>query len=508
MSYLSDFQNSSSILQAKAGPLAIAINDLLLATYAGQVYPAQTVPYAVGSAGVSGGSNAGNFTVPATTITASQYASSEVRQSSYVNPLDNTMYCVGPHLGSNSGIKVSRFSPIGTPLSSVVLETTAATGVGGVNIVPLSNGNLAVVWLLASSYYYFAIIDPTLNIVVGRTQLSPGGVTASAAHVCPLSGGGFASLVMLSAGINLVICSNTGAFVLAATAIAGCPANYPFGKVAQLSNGNLAVVIASTTAGKALGQCIFTPAGVPVLAYTVLDASTKAAQGWPDISVLPGTYAVAGVVNPAVNGYVLNNAGALQGAAFTDTGSSGVVKMMNDGVNFWLMYTQTSANMVAAFMPVTGSNYVITYTNLGSPQSFDAFVDRGFLVFVSAAVTYVFSIKSNNMLGFVTSFASAVGSSSDYILRPVGDFTAMLYAPSAGQAFAVFKYLDCAIVGVSRAAVAAGNTGALVQYVMGAGGFSINPLTGQTSRAFDHSGANVVGNKGTLMQNSVTLKGI
>ena len=69
----------------------------------------------------------------------------------------------------------------------------------------------------------------------------------------------------------------------------------------------------------------------------------------------------------------------------------------------------------------------------------------------------------------------------------------------------MIKYANSALLGIAQQTVAAG---AQQTVAVGSGSAMINPLQGSSSKPFNHSATNIVGNSGTVLTNSVVLTGI
>lgn len=123
---------------------------------------------------------------------------------------------------------------------------------------------------------------------------------------------------------------------------------------------------------------------------------------------------------------------------------------------------------------------------------------------------WVISIKSGILInGSVTLFGVAPSSGNGSYPRVAsgGDrsFIAMYdYASSAATNLFVGKYAKTAIIGVAQNSAAADTS---VKLYSQAGAYETNEIAG-TPSAFDHSINSVVGNKGSILPFSVTLKGI
>ena len=495
----SQSSGSSQILQAKAGPIAIALNDLVaLGGYPLGLYPVQTSDYAAVAA-------AGSSPVALTTV-SSNGTQLETRNRGVADPATGDIFIADTYLPGPVGCQIWKYSSAGALQCSRILDSAATGDTNYVQVRFLANGNLLVFWYnLATPYtLFFAIVDKKLQVVVAKTAIASAATNPQLNADClPLSGGGFA-VVWSHAGVGdyFTIRDNAGAVVYAATLIAGAPTNSsgngngPRHKLVELSNGNIFVGINDTSQSDALRYCIFSPTGTVVKAYTTLAGSGSSAIYYPEVSVLPGYVLFA----HGGNAYVLNNAGTVQGAAIAlPTGS--VTRVLNDGTYFWAL--QSSSGLVMKRIPTTGTGIVTnTLAGFGTITG-DVFLERGNFVAFDGANAYVIGVDA---AGFPTRLASnAFLASMTQTIGGIGDFCAIGF--QVGK-FQITKFLNASIIGVAQTAVAAGNTGTLVTISAGAGGYITNEIKGTPGKAYDHSGAPIVGNKGALYLNSATLKGI
>lgn len=503
MAYLSDFLKNGSMLQGNAGNLAINANDLLEINGFGQVYSAKVSDYAAVG-------NSGAYPVAATVAT-SFYATGSYKKMMCVNPADSSIFVTAPYLTSNYGLEIFKYTSAGGFVGSVILDTSSYEP-NQVTIIQLSNNNLAVIWMM-SGVDYFAILDQYLNVIVAKTTIASNSGTNTLDAIA-LSGGGFAVTYPQATGAFLAVYSNTGAVVSAGSLITSSPTAGLYFRMVQLSNGNIAIAIKSSTTSEALGFAICSAAGAVVNAYTVLDSATSTSAMIPEINSVNGSFCCATFDGTNVVAYSLTNTGVLQGGAYSNS-ISGIMSLSlpNDGVNFWLLLN-SSTNQYIAYIPASGTGFVTTAIQATSSGAGMVY-DQGFLIVFSGTAPQltVFQPLSSGVPLLVNSISSSLSSpttSAPYI-SAVGDFSVLLGSintSTPATSFAVQKYLNTAIAGVSQGAVAAGNAGAVITYSMGPGGYPCNALLGTIGKGFDHSATAIIGNKGTMLGNSVALAGI
>lgn len=529
MSYLSDFiANVSSVIAGAA----ISQRDLVQLAPNG-AYPVTVADFAAVpnmAYGTTQTSTATGQIVAQTSVVAGAIGGLNSRLA-VAQGSDGSIFCVGTNDTSGNGCKVFHYSPAGTLLGSLALDTAAAS-LDVVRIFPLSNGNICCLWSISAQAIKFEIFDLNLQVIVAATAIETTGYSngQTAYDAIPLSGGGFAVCYQRDASPTLqrfVTYDNTGVVVTAAATIATWSGTVGrvFVKMVQLSNGNIAFAFNSlytTTVG--LYHMVLTTAGVSVLALTNLD-TVSGGSFWPDIAAMTGFYCVSRPNGTALKAFVFNNAGAQQGGTFSNSTTQNQInknKLLSDGTQFWLLFSDTvTSKMELAKLPTTGTGYSTTNITLTVAQntfSIDAFYENGYIVAVSSAGTgtalpqmWVVDTTTAALVnvagtGFGTAPASTNGNKQSVI--PGGDFSFICfydYASTAALNLAVGKYASTAIVGISNATAAAG---ASVPLSTAVGAYTTNTVKGTLPKQFDMQAANIYGNKGSMNKNSTTLKGI
>lgn len=506
---------SSSSLVLATSRFAINTNDVVILGLNGLAYAAQTVNYAAVPAAQAGQGSSINS---GQTLASSGFdAANDVKQSIYFDPATLRTYVAYPTLASNAGLRVLMSSPDNTPLATLVLDAAAAATVGGINIFPLSDGNLVVIWGTLNTGQYYAIINKSLGIVLAKTAFGVAQTSGPFIHAAALSGGGFAIAYSGTAGAAalLAVFTNAGAVTLAPTVIAGSPTGDARPRIAQLSNGNLAVVIASTTAANAITRSIFTAAGGVVAANAVVDAGTKAVITTPDIAVLPNVFAVTANVAGNIKAYVQSNAGVTQGTAVNDAASStaACARIIHDGTSFWLFYAKAASTAGIIFLPVTGGATAIVYaqtsTNGSVPDTPDLVYDRDILIGGTIIGYMAFSVTQAGALAmYLDTTTTSQSSNLPCTLKIAGDFGVYKLQTQTSHYLNNWRYMSMSLIGVARSSVAAGSPGTLLSVNVGPASVLVNPLPGTPSKAYVFTTAAIVGNNGVLLNNSISMKGI
>lgn len=390
----------------------------------------------------------------------------------------------------------------------------------------LSNGNIACI--SQNSGISFAVLDRNLSFVKNITAITNSINNYFAAIA--LSGGGFAVIYQDNISpltAKIATFDNSGNAVLSPTTIwtRTGTTGAQYHKAVQLSNGNIAIAISSTNTSGNVGLFygVITTGGSSVLAFTLLDATSSA--WFPEIEKISGYFAISRPNSSNQKAYVFNNAGVLQGSEFsaaTTAGNAGnKTKLLSDGTNFWLIWHRSSdSKCVISILPVTGSGY-LTYTITISPTQYnsylDAFYENGLICAISMLGTgnsppviwIVSTINGSLVNAGETRFGVGPSTTNGFYPRviPGGDrtFIAMYdYTSTAATNLYVGKYSKTAVIGVAQNSASAGS---VVSAYSQAGAYVINKINGNPAN-FDHSANSIPGNKGAMLQLSVTLKGL
>lgn len=509
--------------------IAVAVNDLLQLGPDGRAYPVKCADYAAVANctyGTAQTSAATGMIVAQTQVVAVQ--TQVYHRQALLQGTDGSLYAATIST-SGAGIVLTRYSPAGLLISQVVVISTGSYT--NHQAFLLSDGNICVIAGHSGSTISFAIYDPRLNPVKSVTALSQI-QTSGYFSACALADGGFAVIYQYSntpLESKFVAYDNTGTVVTAPVTVwtRTGTSGTQYHRLMRLSNGNLVVAVQSTNTASSIGlyYAVLSPTGTVVKAFTNLNASMSYAY-IPEISVMAGYFAVSKADGTNVITFVFDNAGNLQGSGFSAASSAGsaqnMLKLLNNGTDFWLLWSRTSdSNVCLTKIPITGTGYTTTVVTTAVTQFshfFDAFAENGLIVAVSQTqagnshpVFWVISLATGSLISASgTMFGVNPGSSSGYSHRviPVGDFAfACLYDYSSSPAtnLALGKYASTAVIGCANASA---NAAALVPTSQKAGGYAINPINGSPSKSFDHSATNIVGNKGTIMNYGAVLKGI
>ena len=521
---------SAGTFKLKAG-VAIAQNDGVQLGPDGKAWPVKVTDYAAvaNCAYGTAQTNAATGRIVAQTSIVGSSTQAFSKQA-VVQGSDGNIYTLTDDAAS-TGLRLTCYSAAGALIAQATLDV--ANSYKNHHILLLSDGTLACL-AQYSTFLNYAVYDGLLNPVktlasVGEASCNvlAGGSLFSA---CTLAGGGFAVVFAQEANrllSRLATFSNAGVAVLAPTTIwtrTGTAAAQ-YHKMRQLSSGNLVVAVSSTNTVSSIGlyHGIVTTGGASVLAFTNLDVASMAS--FPELSVMAGYYCVARANATTQLASVFSNIGALQGAGFTNATvtNSNRIKVVNDGAAFWLIWPWADGvnpgREKLTKLPTAGAGYVTTNIDTVTSQYnryIDAFYENGMIVAVSqdggtssAPALWVISTATCQLVNASKTDFGSAASTAGLLHRviPGGDFSFIcVYEFTTAQEtfLAIGKYANTAVMGVALAAAAEGS---LVSVGVAAGAYATNQLNGTASKQFDHSAANIYGNKGALLSNGAVLKG-
>jgi hypothetical protein len=508
---------SAGTFNLKTG-VAASIQALMCLGPDGLAYPAQTIDYAAKP-------NIGDACITTATVVAGTPA--YYGRVSAVAQGDNGDTFVGTaNAAGGFGFTVYRYAATGALVNSLNVGVFGALCYDP-HLVKLVNGNIAASWSNGVDLYY-CVLSPTLAVVQGATLVT--GINANQQHdMIALSGGGFMLAYTDKITTTLtraVVYSNTGAVVTAITTIftwtGGAGGSGAYVRLAELSNGNVVAALqGSYTGGTYLGLMVgvLTPLAAVAVAFTSVDAGLQTVP--PEVNAFGGFFCIAryDAGSLTLKTRVLNNALVQQGATYSPTvsanlGSTNTHRIINDGTNFWQVWCPSAGSVPFSLVKITTAGATTAYgigLNGASTQYVDMFYERGRIVFtnMSSGGSMKFSVFNTSTLTQEVLNQSMTVTDGQYHQTIYGgDFSLICVGggnTASSTMLAVQKYANTAVMGVSTAAAAAG---AMVPIASLSGAYGINLLKGATSKSFDHTtGANIAGNKGTLLTYGAILKG-
>lgn len=429
------------------------------------------------------------------------------------------------------GGRLLKFNGLGEIIGSVGVDTSGTLAYSH-TIKQLSNGNIAVFWVVSLTLKY-AVYTADFVEVKAPTSVELLHAAFGFAAVA-LSGGGFSVIYHYNdAGTKLdtkmVTYDNTGTVTTAATTVwtrTGTNGDQHITAV-QLSSGNIAIAQNSTNTVSSIGLYygVFTSAAVQVKVFTLIDATSIASFAEIESSG-DGYFCIARPDGTEMRASVFNDAGTQQGADYTLTTSGGTAnqgaanKLVYGNSNFWLIcHRNTDIKCVLVKIPTTGTGYTVTDITLSTTQYncdvIDAFYANEHIVAIASkaasTLNSLFVINANSGLLVSTSntaFGTVSTGGGYHRLVDAGDGAFVcLYGltGTVGIYLCAGKYMRTSVIG---AAAAAANSGSTVAIHTLAGAYQINTINGTPAVGFDHTTNTLVGNKGALMSNSLTLRGI
>jgi hypothetical protein len=442
------------------------------------------------------------------------------RQQQLRHPENGDVYYVSNYYFGGAGVGglvLNRCSSWGNANAIYRPVDTAGIARASDRMFWLSNGNICVVWQLNGGDLKFAIYDRALNQVVAPTAIAtPASDGFFDAH--PLAGGGFAACWLGAAGAQkLAIFDNAGGVVTPAATIqnwAGAVDTSLGVKMAELSNGNLAIAFASRFGGsKGLYAGVWSPVGAQVVAPALLYAPAAQPVAFPEIAVLPGFFAVAQADTVNTKVFVLSNAGAVQGAAYSNAVGTGAaeltIKLVAGDGEFWLACQPGAGQIMFVALPTSGAGYAdykVTHSYLNAVLPIDGFWEKGYFVCSQWRYGAVFDTENRRLAGY-TSFDTSTAAASPSVKQGVG-FRAHSVHDEPSQALLRMSYwMQFGIVGVASADAAKGEQ---ARFTMGPGLFTINRVPSSESYfTLDFNFLTYGGGvKGTLTPNSLFIRSV
>ena len=478
-------------------------------------YPAQTTDYAAVTVPTTGTGT--GLVVAPTTVMATTGLTAYDRVG-LLQGDNGDIFVVSTYDGSGVGVSIFRYSASGVLRGSLAVDISGSYFLDP-HLAMLSNGNLVMMYNNATSFK-FIVVDQNLAVIKPLVTVDAIGAGSNPQGLGTLAGGGFALTwkdSVVASQQNLAIYSNDGEIVVAKKAIYNSLVSNVWPRIAQLSNGNIVICLASSTA--LIG--IFTPGGDTVVPFFAGEANKGPAV---EVSVLPDCFAIAVFDGTAVGGNiklrVYSNSGVARGALFSAPAFSvniASISLVNDGVYFWMSYSSGASSQALARISVDGVKkefnlLVGSASNRGVEARYDSFYERDRLVIFctsptgsSGLVLTVFNTQTFVQESVAVLNAAGHSGASPKMI-PGGDFTAIFFCNTTayGQVYSVLKYAASAIAGVVVQAVAAKSVG---QVIVAAGSYGMTKLKGSISKAFDHSAATIPGNKGTMLTYGTVLKG-
>lgn len=431
------------------------------------------------------------------------------------------------HTGSHSGIYVNKYNSKGENVKQLAVtgDTSSSKGTQ-IFLKELSDGNLLVVYNLSTTSY-FRIINKNLDIIVAETSLGIIGLM----DVIALSGGGFA--IFGGTGNTTLRTFNNNGTVLVLPVVLTTASTH-LGAI-ELSNGNIGICLANTTntSEARVGVINVSGAFVSPLSDITTMGRTVILPVNPSLRIsmssINGFFCCECELDTRISAAVYTDAGQLRN--YSNTFQYGVTNipigttehknsvLVNDGTSFWILCGVVDSSLTLSekgvsfnviYIPTTGLNtdnklfpfnyattfnipdYTSTNTSLIADglggSSADGFYSRGVIVFSWLNTVILLEVGQGTIDSLKSLEHDPEGSSLPVLSQKhkiinLGDGAYFWVGPFNGG---IKKYVDYTIVGVSKINVAAGNENAPVDFIIGSGVFTINPIPGDVS-SFDYS---------------------
>ena len=477
--------------------------------------------------------NATLGSVIASTSLSAEYIQPYGNSTGFIQDSSGKYYCLSTITTNANGLVLSKYSSAGALISTVTIDGTSAATTSP-NLFFLSNGNICVTWGIASgSYGYYAICTPSLTSVVSKTALNGAGSSSIYPVSCPISGGGFAVFYRTaSTTAEVDTYNNAGTYQTNAT-VTVYTSNTTDLCIAQLSNSN--IVIGFSTSGTQYQFAIYNTSLVQQVAPTNSVAPSTSGQR-QFISTVTGYFAIAvGYIGAATKVAVFNNAGAQQGSTFVSGAgySYGIgiglfsYQLVNDGTNFWAVYTTYVTYAVPNWTKITTAGATTTYSGvtcgsavMGNLSTTPPDTRGGIHTCIGgggSGVYYEFNVNSGvvESNGTVTTVGSYWGAgSTTSVLWPsmiaIGDASFAIFggtnaSPSIAN-IATYNQINKSIIGISTSTAAAGGV-VSVDTTSGVKALT-TALPGTQPKTFTFAAATIYGNAGTLIGAGVVQKGM
>jgi hypothetical protein len=309
--------------------------------------------------------------------------------------------------------------------------------------------------------------------------------------------------------------TNTGGTQFNTITLEAVTAQY-YPKVLINSDGNI-VVAANRTNGSPNSMVfgVYTQQGAVKVAFqqTIVGGNTSAAI---ELTVGSGFFAMGGTNNTTQETFQIfdNNGNLKLNVSFGGATANMCRKIVDDGANFYFCFILNTTTVQIAKYSYTGTlgfNNTFTVTAMsGTSIYLDGYYRSAvnLLVSTNAAVAPVqLSVKSNGIQYKSFTWPNTTANENSGMIE-VSDFVYLRTwqgtAASDKLNFALYKWMDVSIIGVAASSGAANSTVSFNTV----GTFTCNTINGTSPLQFDHSSANLHGNKGSMFTLGCTLSGM
>lgn len=480
--------------------------------------------------------NQGSTALAETTLGSGLYTDETEQMTGRMPVLygNDAIYVVSPY-STNKGCKLYKYSTAGALLASVNVDTSGTYGMRGAQLAVMPNGNVVLLYMLSSGsgVCKAMVYDSNLGTVqtISFTALNGGGDYTPS--LCGLSAGGFTVTYVYTGDnkLHVGVYNSSGVqqgsdIIFTAASLWGSNGVVSLASV-ELSNGDVAVCGRIASGGYGFRMGIVRPSNQTV---TLQDAQIITGNNTNErpqmVATSDGYFAVTAYADTlgGVRCLVFNNAGTLQGAGTTLTTSGWLncqTAFVYNNEMYVAWYKSSTTSVTITTLPKTGTGYANTefssIPNAGGTSAVIATVKDNFLAITQRAnggnypLKYsIIDLSTMALIQAVASFGAAVTTSQvHHNSRLLDDcMLAVWYSDSSSAAvkIAMVKVLDTCIMGVALNTVGPGSK-VTVDIAAGVKGLS-QTLRGSLAKQFDHSTADLYGNKGSILPGAVILRGM
>lgn len=479
------------ILRSKAGSAQINKGDVVQLAERGKIWPIESKLFA-SSSGI------GNIVNLPKGETYNQSKSQYQRLFFNKDLLETlVLYPTGWDTGVPTGLILERYD-VDLAVQNRVQLVADEAHTDTPYIQELSNGNLILVWK-DGVLTYFGVYTKQLGQVVSAISLG----SIDSIRVKALSGGGFALLTKSGTTLSLAVFGNDGAIVLASTAI---DTSVQEAEIDQLSNGNLVVLVVTTT--DTYAYMTFSAAGLPVIARTnIPNMAGGIANSRISLSVINGFFCCLAETKSDLKFCVFNNVGQVRNYNpsynFFGMTADNTVRnacIVNDGTRFWILAAidvdvgpGANSSFTILCAPTTGNNGdnrdfrfgfdifdIPGYDGGPTLGATDAKViyKNGIIIFFYENSAVIVNVSGSNVDKVKNLYNSANFISDAQIGFDCTYFTLSMNDSLEVGVLAFQKYMETAIVGVARESLAAGNEDTVVAFSATLGSHKVNEKPG------------------------------
>jgi hypothetical protein len=390
----------------------------------------------------------------------------------------------------------------GIASGNVIVFTASNTRTA--KMIMLSNGNIAIcAWGSAAPWCSYAVVSYNTTTAVWTTitaQTSP--VSINPANngnisMCALANGGFALAYVGSGSANRITTFNSVGVQVATTTTGTVQNTVDTFSICELSNGNLAVNVASTNVGTKFTVLSSALAIVSALASSTAFTNYSSNATVQLVPSPQGGFAGFNTIGSTISMATFNNSGVLQGAGYPynvagENYNDNVRLLFNDGVNYWAVAKASDYIGKYVYIKLTpaGVFSITTTSGAGSNIWFGVMDSKKNIITVDSAKNITsFSTKSLTELNVSTATSNIAPSSINNVYKSGGmialtDGAVGLYVVVSATDMPNIYFYKAVKSTISGIAESSGSENSFINVDIGSGAKVINKLKGSTSVTF------------------------